>query len=237
MQEPALNFLYDDGVIFALDKPSGVHSVALRGKVNASIARLLLAWEPSLKDAAQKPEDAGLINRLDYETSGLLLGAHTRSAWEAFSKLLKSGEIKKSYHVLLEGKLLGEESVKGWLGSPNRGAKKIRVYASKPRTHDRALPAASIITPERYDAKRDVTTAHVKCDSARRHQVRAHCAFIGHPLTGDSLYGSKRIFKEFFPNVSERDFFLHAATAEFKHPVSGKEIKLVSADPIFRSIK
>lgn len=221
-----MELLFDDGIIFAVNKPAGLHSVDQARSTGDSVAAWLIKTFPALRTAAPKELDAGLINRLDFETSGILLGAHTRAAWKSFSDLLKAAAIEKSYLVILERKLSNAAVVQGWIGSPNRGAKKVRVYAKKPKASDRALPAHSEIVPKKYDSLTDSTVAEVSCATARRHQVRAHCASLGHPLLGDSLYGARRSFTEVFPGLEKRGFFLHAATAKFKHPVTGKEVSL-----------
>ena len=225
-------FLFDDGIIFAIAKPAGIHSVAQAGSKGASIAANLINEFPALRRASPKELDAGLVNRLDFETSGILLGAHTREAWNALSALLKNGEIEKRYLVVLEGKLEVRTEAGGWIGSPNRGAKKVRVYTKRPKPSDRALPAHSIVIPKRYDERIDTTVAEVRCEAARRHQVRAHCAWLGHPLLGDSLYGAERALQAVMPGIGDRGFFLHAATAEFKHPVTGEKLRIEAPSPL-----
>jgi 23S rRNA pseudouridine1911/1915/1917 synthase len=94
----ALQFLYDDGDIFAVYKPAGVHSVRLaNGKGAASIVDLLLEHNPSLVQAGKAPEDGGLVHRLDASTSGVLVGAATRKSWELLFALVLSGALKKHY--------------------------------------------------------------------------------------------------------------------------------------------
>lgn len=219
-------FLLNDPELFAIAKPPGLHSVMQPLSDNLSVAKLLLEAHPALEAAAPKAGDAGLVNRLDYDTSGILLGAWNRGAWERLSTLLKSGGITKSYHVILEGKLASTERISGWIGSPYRRGSKVRVYSSDPPKSVRALPATSQISPVCYEQSADCTLALVDCAVARRHQVRAHCAALGHPLLGDELYGAARRLAELAPAEESRGFFLHAGKAGFAHPVTHTPIAL-----------
>jgi 23S rRNA pseudouridine1911/1915/1917 synthase len=228
---PLPEFLLNDSELFAIAKPPGLHSVMQSQSDNLSVAALLLEAHPALEAAAPKVGDAGLVNRLDYDTSGILLGAWNRGTWERLSTLLKSGGITKSYHVILEGRLASTQRISGWIGSPYRRGSKVRVYSSVPPKSVRALPAASEVNPVCYDQKSDCTLVLVDCAVARRHQVRAHCAALGHPLLGDVLYGSARQLKEPAPADESRGFFLHAGSASFFHPITQERVRLEAPLP------
>lgn len=227
----SLRFLFDDGEIFAVYKPAGIHSVIQSGSSNPSIAAELLNERPLLATVAATREDAGLINRLDHDTSGILLGASTHVAWLSFSKLLKSGAIAKLYNVILEGNLGDPRSISGWIGSPYRRGSKVRVYEARPPGSVRALPATTELAPVRFCQATNTTLAEVCCPVARRHQVRAHCSALGHPLLGDSLYGASRLLSEVAPSNLKQIFFLHAGRVEFIHPCSGEKVIITAAIP------
>ena len=224
-----MEYLFDDGEFFAINKISGIHSVNNPSSLGPSVAGLLIKQKPSLEKASPKSGDAGLINRLDFDTSGILLGAHGPSGWQDFYALLKSGGIKKYYLVILQGGLRHLKKVHGWLGSTYRRSKKVKFYPSRPAPSVQALESSSIILPIRFSG--DSTLALVSCAVARRHQVRAHCAAIGHPLLGDKLYGASKELSEIAPQTDNRSFFLHAASAAFRHPRTGQEIELVAPVP------
>ena len=226
-----LHFLYDDGDIFALDKPAGIHSVMQRSSHHPSIAEALLIERPTLAAAAPTREDAGLVNRLDHDTSGILLGATTKNCWQSFSKLLKASGIKKEYLVILEGTLTNPSTIRGWIGSPYRRGSKVRVYDAMPPPSVRALAATTTVYPLYFDSATDTTLARVDCAVARRHQVRAHCAAMGFPLLGDSLYGATRTLSVVAPPDEQRLFFLHAGVVDFLHPLTQKKIYLTASAP------
>jgi 23S rRNA pseudouridine1911/1915/1917 synthase len=98
------------------------------------------------------------------------------------------------------------------------------------------LPASTSITPVRYADSIMATLATVKASPARRHQVRAHCAYKGFPLVGDSLYGAKTNLQNFFPEISAQ-FFLFAHFLRFRHPTSGTEMNfLLDLPPAIKNI-
>ena len=92
----SLSLLYNDDYLFAAYKPAGLHTVRLPRAGGASLADLLLAEYPSLANVAPRSGDAGLIHRLDRETSGIVLGAKSRLVWETLFENLLSGATTKS---------------------------------------------------------------------------------------------------------------------------------------------
>jgi 23S rRNA-/tRNA-specific pseudouridylate synthase len=218
----SLNFLFNDGDVFAVYKPAGAHSVQLRKGGGWSIADELLRAMPSLAQASEKPGDAGLVNRLDEETSGILLGATTRSVWDKLYKQALNGEVHKKYATLVEGRVTKEFTITSFIGTPHRGAHKVKVYEKRPPSWARALEGKTTYVPHLYIPLHNVTLLIASASPARRHQVRAHAAHLGVPLIGDSLYGST---KPLPPLVkSSRRFFLHAYHIAFRHPIFGKEV-------------
>lgn len=222
----APNFIYQDDHIFAVNKPAGMHSVGLPKDPSNSVANWLTSQDPRLSNVGKKAEDGGLINRLDHDTSGILLGAKSREVYDKFQAMLMLGEIDKQYLILVEGKLVGTHAIKSWLGSPNRRAKKVRSYKSKPSKPVRALAAETTMIGREYLAKERASLVSVSCATARRHQIRAHAASLGHPLVGDTLYGSARQLAEIGLNSKDREFLLHAESTTFRHPVTGENISL-----------
>lgn len=221
-----LKFLFNDGDVFAVYKPTGSHSVQLRKGGGWSIADELLRATPSLAQASEKSGDAGLVNRLDEETSGILLGATSRSVWEKLYKQALNGEVYKKYALLVEGRVTKEFSITSFIGTPNRGAHKVKVYEKRPPSWARALEGTTKYAPYLHLPLYNVTVLIASASPARRHQVRAHAAHLGVPLIGDSLYGSTRALPPIVK--SSRRFFLHAHHVAFRHPIFGNEIVVES---------
>lgn len=201
-----------------------MHSVRLAHSETCSAAAQLLEKDPARAKVSTRPDDAGLVNRLDQGTSGILLAAKTRSVWLKLREMIQEGAIQKTYLALVEGELAADNEVENYIGSPNRGASKVRVYEKKPPKKQRALPAQTKFHPLLLDARRQATMLEVSAPSARRHQIRAHAAYLGHPLVGDTLYGSSRLLRDILPGLTLPSFLLHAASVEFRHPLSSVPI-------------
>jgi len=222
-----VQYLYNSGAVFAVYKPAGVHSVQLPdGRGGGSIAALLVESRPQLAGAGKSPEDAGLVHRLDFSTSGVLLGASTREAWQVLFEQLSQGGVLKEYLACVEGRLDSEQTISSFIGSPNRGAKKMRSYPKDPGQKARTLFGTTIFKPISYDDERKISLVAAVASPARRHQIRLHASTLGHPLVGDSLYGSSTSLGDLAP--TPRDFFLHSWLVEFTHPETGVRVNVKS---------
>jgi 23S rRNA pseudouridine1911/1915/1917 synthase len=221
-----LSYLYNDGEIFAVYKPPGVHSVRLPSGGGESVADELLALHPGLSLSSKNPGDAGLVHRLDRDTSGVLLGATTRPVWEKLFEGVMNGAVEKSYVLLVEGEFSRDQTLSSFIGSPNRGAKKMKVYESAPPDWARALYGTTSYRTLSYFPNHDASLLIASASPARRHQVRLHAGHLGHPLLGDALYGSKRSLP--LERGPAREFFLHAASVSFAHPNTGQRIVIES---------
>jgi 23S rRNA pseudouridine1911/1915/1917 synthase len=226
-----LQFLHEDSDLFVVYKPAGLHSVRIPEGGGASLADLLLAHTPALNNVSRNVGDAGLVQRLDQETSGVLIGAKSRATWEKLFAALLKGEVQKHYIALVEGQVAKRFEFTSYLGSPHRGAKKVRIYGTPPSPPTRALQGTTVVLPVSFNEKARQSIVRVGASPARRHQVRAHLSHCGHPLVGDSLYGAKSSF------TNTRQFFLHAERVSFIHPTTGERLEISSSytDELSRS--
>ena len=230
-----MQIVFEDEHLLVINKPSGWHSSIVGDSRENTIAGLLLEKYPGIAEASLKPEDAGLVNRLDFPTSGALLAAKNRKVWEKLREQLLAGEIEKSYLALVEG-LFPETPVtaQSFLGNPNRNAKKIRVYHKDPGPKARALPARTEFRLIRQLLDQQASLIRATAHVARRHQIRAHAADLGYPLVGDALYGSNRLFSSICPKANPApEFFLHAGTLKLQHPATGKLLELEIPQPSY----
>lgn len=222
----SLTLLYNDDCVFAAYKPAGLHTVQLRSGGGASLADLLLTHYPDLAQASPASGDAGLIQRLDRETSGIVLGAKSREVWQKLFEELLAGSIQKTYVALVEGHCTTRRTFSSFIGSPHRGAAKVRVYENEPPKSARALPGTTVFSPLSFNPVINCSLVEAVASPARRHQVRAHAAYVGHPLVGDALYGARSSPSGLC--VTQREFFLHACTITFQHPTTGQSMTLES---------
>jgi len=226
-----LPILYEDEYLIAVDKPSDIHSSSLPGEDEAEItvATHLAAYLKNAELISEKKEDAGLIQRLDGSTSGIIVAAKTRSVWMQLREALQQGAVHKTYLAVVEGEAGSEKIVSSYLGNPNRGASKVRVYEEKPGKKERALPARTIFKLAAFNKILAISLVEATAPTARRHQIRVHAAHIKIPLLGDILYGATKTLGSVSPTHSSRNFILHASKMELDHPVSNRRIKIESA--------
>jgi 23S rRNA pseudouridine1911/1915/1917 synthase len=163
------------------------------------------------------PWRAGIIHRLDRDTSGLLVVAKSEDVHRALRALLTARRLHREYLTLVEGRV---EARSGTIDAPIGRDRRDRLMMSidtdvprEARTHfrlERALAATSLL--------------RVQLETGRTHQIRVHMASIGHPVVGDRQYGGRQSY-------GLRRQFLHATRLRFPHPVTGEELDVQSPLP------
>jgi len=216
-----MEFLFENSRCFIVYKPPGLHT-ASRDRSD-SLAELLIKKNPALAAVGTPGRDAGLVQRLDFETSGILLGAKTQEDWNKFRGLVKSGGLSKKYLILVEGLLNERFQAEAFIGSPYRRGRKVRV---EKKGGARLLPAVTFFTPVALCPDSAATIVLATAPLARRHQIRAMAASNGWPLVGDKLYGALQSTPSETPA-----FWLHAATLDFIDPWSSRRHQFISPWP------
>jgi len=204
--------IYQDEVLLALDKPSGM---AVHGGTG-------LRWGviEALRQQRQGQDDyLELVHRLDLETSGCLLLAKTPPALRALHRQLREDRMEKSYLALLCGHLdvSGEVVVEQPLARGSAGGERIMTI------RDNGKPART-----RFRVLKNFTLATLVeaiPETGRTHQIRVHARHLGHPLAGDRKYGS-RAGNDALRAFGLRRLALHAASLHLHHPVTGEELFL-----------
>lgn len=219
--------VYQDDDIFVLDKRPNCHSVINEKNANNSLAFWLKTYFPAQEKIGKSENDCGLIQRLDYETRGLLIAARNQKCWDKLFTDLQQGKIEKYYYCLMKGKLEQKKmEIKGFIGSPYRSATKMKFYKDKPAESERALPSETVFELKKYYPEKDFSLAKAFANTARRHQIRVHAKVLNHPLVGDKLYDPQLDDGYKTPLT----FFLQASYLSFKHPVSGQPLSFTK-DP------
>lgn len=216
--------LYEDEHLLAVNKSSGMLSVPDR--FNPEKANLLDALS---HDFGQKIFG---VHRLDAETSGLLLFARTAEAHRELSLQFEQRQVRKIYLAFVDGNPSQDE------GDIQARLAENPMRPGTMRVHPKGKEARSSYTvQERF---RDFSVLEVELHTGRTHQIRVHCAYIGHPLLVDKVYGlrsglllssvKRRKFKLSKSEDEERPFFsrlsLHAWKLEFTHPADGRAMEL-----------
>jgi len=204
---------YEDEHLIVVDKPAGVVVHPARGHRDGTLAQALTGRAAGGED----PWRAGIVHRLDRNTSGLLVVAKNDAVHRGLKEAMARREIRREYLALVEGR---PPSRSGTIEAPIGRDRRVRVLMStdtdSPKdaiTHfeiERPLPASTLL--------------RVRLQTGRTHQIRVHMQAIGHPVCGDREYGHKDLYG------LERQF-LHAARLGFTHPITADELDLSSPLP------
>lgn len=215
-----LNIVYEDEHLLVVDKPAGMVVHPAPGNWSGTLVNALMGRGEDLAETGD-PDRAGLVHRLDKETSGLLLVAKTDRAHRQLSAALAARKVSRRYAALSWGHL----------NSPNERVEKPIARDPKDRTRMAIVASGK---PARTDFFRlarfdscELLRAHLH--TGRTHQIRVHLASIGHPVVGDDTYGGgggRRLAA-----LPPKRQFLHAAWLRFRHPVSGDVLDLRSDLP------
>lgn len=216
-QAIALDIRYEDGSILVLNKPPGLVVHPAAGNPQGTLLNALLHHQPAL---AALPR-AGIVHRLDKETSGLMVVAKTLRAHRQLVAALAEREVRREYLALVQGELIAGGTVDEPIGRHPRDRKRMAVVqGGKPAvTHYRV--------EERFIGH---TLLRVRLQTGRTHQIRVHMAFIRHPIVGDPVYGGRLRLP---PDAGHtliaalRGFqrqALHATRLALTHPESGEEL-------------
>ncbi len=213
-----LQIVFRDKALFVIDKPPGLVVHPGAGNASHTLQNALLSLDPQL---AVVPR-AGIVHRLDKDTSGLLVVARTPEAHTALVAALARREIGRHYLAVCTGVMTGGGTVDEPIGRHRSQRTRMAVRADgRPAvTHYRVV--------RRF---RGHTLVRVELETGRTHQIRVHFAHIGFPVVGDPFYGGRRRLPAgSSPGlVAELNGFkrqaLHAAHLKLSHPTTGREVE------------
>ncbi len=213
-----LAVVHEDRALFVIDKPAGMVVHPGAGNRHHTLQNALLALDPRL---ALVPR-AGLVHRLDKDTSGLLVVARTPEAHASLVAALAAREIERSYLAICIGAMTGGGTVDAPIGRHRtlRTRMAVRNDGREAVTHYRI--------EKRFRAH---TFVRVQLETGRTHQIRVHLAHIGYPIVGDPVYvGRRRLPAGCSPALAAAlgafaRQALHAAHLALAHPVTGKRLE------------
>lgn len=212
-QNIPLNIVHEDDAVIIINKPAGLVVHPGAGNANSTLLNALLHHEPNLKALPR----AGILHRLDKDTSGLLIIAKTPEALKHLSQQLKARTLSREYQTIVYGQLISGGKVDAPIDRHSMQRKRMAVVDTGKHavTHYRVM--------EKY---RSLTRLKVKLETGRTHQIRVHMSHIRHPIAGDVLYGGRVLLSKGMSEeliLSLRKFkrqALHAFAVGFIHPVS-----------------
>ena len=223
-QEIPLVLVHQDKHLFVVDKPAGLVVHPGAGNPDNTLQNALLALDPKL---AALPR-AGIVHRLDKDTSGLLVVARTLPAHTALVRMLGAREVHREYEAICRGVMTAGGTVDAPIHRhpTERVRMAVREGGREAVTHYRVI--------KRFPAH---THVRVQLETGRTHQIRVHLAHAGFPIIGDRVYGGRLTLPKAASEALRqalREFprqALHAARLQFDHPVTGRPVECASPLP------
>ncbi|KES20597.1 MULTISPECIES: 23S rRNA pseudouridine(1911/1915/1917) synthase RluD [Pseudomonas] len=223
-QDIELDIVYEDEHILVIDKPAGLVVHPAAGHQDGTLLNALLHHVPHLANVPR----AGIVHRLDKDTTGLMVVAKTLEAHTNLVAQLQARSVSRIYEAIVVGVIVAGGKIDAPISRHGVMRQKMAVVPTGKQaiSHYRVL--------ERF---RSHTHTRVKLETGRTHQIRVHMSHIGFPLVGDPVYGGRfRIPPGASPTLVEslRDFprqALHARFLELDHPATGERMKWESPLP------
>lgn len=223
-QDIPLDILYQDDQVFVVNKPAGLVVHPGAGNPDGTLVNALLFRDPALSALPR----AGVVHRLDKDTSGVMVVARTLQAQTALVEQLSAREVHRQYLAVVVGALVSGGTANAAIERHPRDRLRmaVREDGKEAVTHYRLR--------ERFRAH---TALECRLETGRTHQIRVHMAHLKHPIVGDPLYGGPLKL----PKGATEDLVaglrgfkrqaLHAETLEFAHPASGEPVRAVAPVP------
>ena len=211
--EIRISVIHEDPSFLVIDKPPGVPVHPLEPFETDTVVNGLVAAYPDVAGIGPDRLFPAIVHRLDTETSGVMLAARTKAAYDALRRQFRDKRVSKKYVALVCGRLSENASLENWLTHSPSGPHRMLVAEQSARKAMMAITEYSV---------RETLSSHTLLDVTIRtgvtHQIRCQLAHIEHPLAGDVLYGSKEADAGY-----EGRLFLHAREISFADPVTGTE--------------
>jgi 23S rRNA pseudouridine1911/1915/1917 synthase len=215
-----LTIVFEDEYLLVVDKPAGMVVHPAPGNWSGTLVNALMGRGGGLSPGSS-PDRAGIVHRLDKETSGLLLVAKNDRAHRILSSAISSRRVTRRYAVMIWGHLDGDHlTIEKPLARDPRDRKRMAIV------NNGRQAKTDFVRLARFGPG-DLLRAHLH--TGRTHQIRVHLASVGHPVMGDDTYGGgggRRI-----AGLASKRHFLHAAWLRFNHPITGTPMDIRSPLP------
>jgi 23S rRNA pseudouridine1911/1915/1917 synthase len=215
-----LVILYEDDQVAVIDKPAGMVVHPAFGHTSGTLVNAVLARWPEIARFSA-PQRAGIVHRLDKETSGAILIAKTETALDDLRAQFKAREVEKRYVALVAGM---PQTPEGLINAPIGRDPNQRKRMAVTRDGREAVTEYRVIETYAYHSLLEALPK-----TGRTHQIRVHLAFIGCPVVGDIVYGPRK------QRIKMKRHFLHAAAITFRLP--GDDQRLTVQSPLPASLQ
>lgn len=211
--EGDLEIVFESSALIACNKPAGMDCHPITVGETGTLANALVARCPELAEVGDDPLMAGLLHRIDAGTSGLVVAAKDSATYDEIRKLFAERKVKKIYHAWVHGRVETAGGVSGNMAHHNSFRGRMRcVYGPQPNG-ERLMWAETFYKPVEYRANE--TLLEITIYTGVTHQIRCQLASIGHPIVGDTLYGSPRTLRTTKHDGSTVEYFLLQSTAMY----------------------
>jgi len=221
-QNIPIEVLYTDNYLVLVSKPAGMVVYPCIGHKEGTLLNAL-AYHFKKLATVGAPLRPGVVHRLDKDTSGVIVIAIDDKAYYGLVEMFKKRQVKKEYLAIVYGELKGSGTITLPIGRAENNRKKMSTNAKRAKE--------AITKWQVLENFKNYTLVKVKIITGRTHQIRVHFSAIGHPLLGDRTYGRKTHIEKENKKISVPRQMLHAWRIEFKHPVTGEDMKFESALP------
>ncbi len=211
-----LDVLYEDADLIALNKPAGMVVHPAHGHTSGTLVNAALYRWPELRQVGDEYR-AGIVHRLDKDTSGVIVIARTPAAHRALAEQFAGRSVSKRYLALVEGH---PDSPTGRIEAPIGRDPRQRKQMAVVRGGREAISEFRLLA-----SYADYALLEVVIFTGRTHQIRVHLAFIGHPVVGDTVYGHRR------QRLRLDRHFLHAAELTLHSPTTGEPLTFAAPLP------
>lgn len=212
-QNIPLDVVYEDDDVIVVNKPSGLVVHPAPGHPDGTLVNALLYHCGDSLSGIGGEKRPGIVHRIDRDTSGLIIAAKNDAAHQALSAQLSDHTLSRTYECVVVGGMKGDS---GTVDAPiGRHPTERKKMAVTPKNSRRALTHWEVVA--RYEG-----FTHVRChlETGRTHQIRVHMAYLGHPILGDTVYGSKKAVSGLTGQC------LHAVGLRFVHPRTGETVEV-----------
>ena len=226
-QSIPIEVIHENEAFLVINKPAGLTVHPGAGIRDQTLINALLHYDSNLVVVPR----AGIIHRLDKNTSGLLLIARTLTSYHTLIKTMKAHQIIREYEAIVKGVLIAGRTIKFPVGRHPVHRTRMSVLKSSRRlaaiTHFRVI--------KRYRA---YTHVHLQLETGRTHQIRVHMAYIHHPIAGDPVYGNHIGISPHSSDSLQKALkalnrqALHATTLKFSYPTEGGQKLMLFHAPL-----
>ena len=218
-QELPLEILYEDNDIIVVNKPKGMVVHPGNGNPDGTLVNALMAHCKDSLSGIGGEIRPGIVHRLDKDTSGVIIAAKNDKAHITLSNQIKNHEVKKTYIALVRGIVKENHAT---INMPIGRSKKDRKKMAVEKDGKEAITHFKVLKRFPED---NVTLLEINIETGRTHQIRVHLSHIGYPIIGDEVYSNGK------NKWGIKGQALHAKSLEFKHPITGKEMKIEAKLP------